>query len=108
MDAFMRSKLAEFYMRDDGNMKEEGELIVRADLAATLDKIAEGGESAFYTGDIAGSIVEAVSCWCSGFCHNCNCHGYILLTCECPYLRHYVADNYLRHNVEDKMNLKAA
>jgi len=62
MDAFMQSKLAEFYLRDDGNMKEEGELIVRSDLAATLDKIAEGGESAFYTGDIAGSIVEAVSC----------------------------------------------
>ncbi|XP_052798434.1 glutathione hydrolase 1 proenzyme-like [Mya arenaria] len=60
MEAFKESKLAQFYMNEDKTMKKEGDLIVRSDLAATLDQIAADGAEAFYSGNIADSIVEAI------------------------------------------------
>ena len=59
-EAFMDSKLAKYYTQTDGTLKQEGDKIVRSDLAATLDKIASGGSSTFYHGSVADDIVKEV------------------------------------------------
>ena len=56
----MKSRLAPFYTRN-GKPLKAGDLIVREDLAATLDRIAEKGADEFYRGSLAEDIQEAVS-----------------------------------------------
>ena len=48
------------YLDENGFPYEPGDTIRNPDLAATLRTIAAEGESAFYTGDIAQKIVDAV------------------------------------------------
>ncbi|KAH3886704.1 glutathione hydrolase 1 proenzyme-like [Dreissena polymorpha] len=57
LEAFMQSKIAPFYIID-GKPKKTGDLIVRKELAETLDKIATEGSAVFYSGGIADSIVK--------------------------------------------------
>ncbi len=45
----------------DGKIPAEGDIFQNPDLAATLGKIAKGGRDAFYTGEIARRIVDAVT-----------------------------------------------
>ena len=60
IDKFMKSKLAPFYTRQ-GKPLKAGEIVIREDLAATLDRIAEKGAEEFYSGGLADDIQEAVS-----------------------------------------------
>ena len=48
-----------FYLKD-GAPYAVGDIVRNPDLADTLDRIAEGGAEAFYTGDIANRIVRQV------------------------------------------------
>ena len=48
------------FLREDGSFYRRGEKLVQADLAATLEAIAQGGPQAFYQGPVALKIVEAV------------------------------------------------
>ena len=56
----MKTRLGPFYTRN-GKPLKAGDLIVREDLAATLDRIAEKGADEFYRGSLAEDIQEAVS-----------------------------------------------
>lgn len=58
--AFMQSKLKRFYVYPDGELKIEGDIIMRPDLAQTLDEIAEKGSDVFYKGHIANDIVSEI------------------------------------------------
>src|SRR5262249_57810084 len=44
----------------DGKAPAEGDLLVRRDLAATLEAIARGGPRAFYEGPVAEKIAAAI------------------------------------------------
>ena len=44
----------------EGRTLREGERLVQADLARTLERIARRGAAGFYTGDVAASVVEVV------------------------------------------------
>lgn len=46
--------------RKNGRFPDKGELYKNPDLANTLEKIAHGGRSAFYKGEIAAAIVEHI------------------------------------------------
>ena len=46
------------FLKSDGSFYEPGERFVQKDLAKTLRKIAEGGASAFYDGEISALIVK--------------------------------------------------
>lgn len=59
-EVFLNSKLARYYTDNSGELKTLGDIVVREDLAATLDKIAEKGSSVFYTGSVADDIVKEV------------------------------------------------
>jgi len=50
-----------YYYKPDGSTYEAGDLFVQADLAATLELIAEEGPDAFYKGEIAGLIVKEMN-----------------------------------------------
>jgi len=50
-----------YYYKPDGSAYEAGDLFVQADLAATLELIAEEGPDAFYKGEIAGLIAEEMN-----------------------------------------------
>jgi len=50
-----------YYFKPDGSPYEAGDLLVQADLAATLELIAEDGPDAFYKGKIAGLIAKEMS-----------------------------------------------
>ncbi len=52
--------LGDYYLKD-GMPYEIGDVITNEDLAKTLEKIAEGGKDAFYTGEIAQAIVDTVA-----------------------------------------------
>ena len=52
--------LGDYYLKD-GMPYEIGDVITNEDLAVTLEKIAEGGKDAFYTGEIAQAIVDTVA-----------------------------------------------
>jgi gamma-glutamyltranspeptidase / glutathione hydrolase len=54
-------ELAAIYLRPDGSAPAPGERLVQRDLAATLRRIAADGPESFYSGDVAGTIVEAVN-----------------------------------------------
>ncbi len=62
-----RERLAHFpataalWLRPDGSPLQEGDVVVQADLARTLELIAAGGEDAFYRGEIADAIVRFVA-----------------------------------------------
>jgi len=50
-----------YYFKPDGSTYEAGDLFVQADLAATLELIAEEGPDAFYKGEIADLIAKEMS-----------------------------------------------
>jgi len=50
-----------YYFKQDGSTYEAGEVFVQADLAATLELIAEEGPDAFYKGEIASLIAEEMN-----------------------------------------------
>ncbi|HVM95759.1 MAG TPA: gamma-glutamyltransferase [Candidatus Acidoferrales bacterium] len=52
--------LARVFLRRDGSPRAAGEIIVQAELARTLQRIAKDGPDAFYRGDIATSLVSRV------------------------------------------------
>lgn len=61
-DAIRRSPgLAANFLRPDGTPPAEGETIRQPQLAATLQRIADEGPQAFYSGDIARAIAEAAA-----------------------------------------------
>ena len=53
--------LGEYYLNADTMPYEIGDVITNPDLAATLQKIAEGGKDAFYTGEVAQAIIDTVA-----------------------------------------------
>ncbi len=53
--------LGGYYLNEDTMPYEIGDVITNPDLAATLQKIAEGGKDAFYTGEVAQAIVDTVA-----------------------------------------------
>lgn len=50
-----------YFLLPDGSPKPAGEVLTNPAMSKTLSAIATGGADAFYTGDIAQSIVEAVA-----------------------------------------------
>src|SRR5262249_27321076 len=51
---------ARIFLRSDGSVLAPGDLMVQADLAASLDLIARAGPGAFYQGAIGEKIVASV------------------------------------------------
>ena len=49
------------YWNEDGLPKEAGDIITNPNLAKTLQKIADEGKDAFYTGEIAQAVVDSVN-----------------------------------------------
>ena len=52
--------IARMFFHPDGTPMQEGELLKNPELAETFHILARGGAKAFYTGDIAAAIVNAV------------------------------------------------
>ncbi|KIY64157.1 gamma-glutamyltranspeptidase [Cylindrobasidium torrendii FP15055 ss-10] len=52
--------LGPWYFTPEGNFKPVGSKITRPEFATTLEKIAKGGAKAFYTGELAQGMVDAV------------------------------------------------
>jgi gamma-glutamyltranspeptidase / glutathione hydrolase len=52
--------LARVFLHSDGSPLGVGETLRQEDLAATLQRIADEGPAAFYTGDVAAAIVASV------------------------------------------------
>ena len=50
-----------YFFENDGTPKKAGTILKNLDLADTLEKVAEGGAKAFYTGEIAAAIAGTVS-----------------------------------------------
>ena len=55
--------LSNIYLNEAGLPYEVGDVITNPDLANTLQLIADGGKDAFYTGDMAQAMVDAVADW---------------------------------------------
>ena len=55
--------LSNIYLNEAGLPYEVGDVITNPDLAKTLQLIADGGKDAFYTGDMAQAMVDAVADW---------------------------------------------
>lgn len=60
LDALRASEAAAAQFLVDGGVPEEGHRLRQPDLAATLARIARHGAGAFYTGELADRMVEAV------------------------------------------------
>lgn len=58
---------AAYFLQEDGSAKPAGTLLTNPDYAETVRLIAEGGPAAFYTGDLAASIVERATREVAGF-----------------------------------------
>ena len=58
-DDFRKDAASAAIFLNNGAVKKPGELLVQADLAASLDLIAQGGVDAFYKGPIAAKMVTA-------------------------------------------------
>ncbi|ALC05384.1 gamma-glutamyltranspeptidase [Corynebacterium deserti GIMN1.010] len=58
---------AEYFLDADGEAKTPGTILQNPDYAETVRLIAEGGADAFYTGEIAASIVERATREVDGF-----------------------------------------
>ena len=56
-----KTRFNEWYYNEDGTMKLINQTVKRPYFANVLQKIASEGPSAFYEGDIATEIVDAVS-----------------------------------------------
>ncbi|MEQ5573616.1 gamma-glutamyltransferase [Providencia huaxiensis] len=52
-------EVARIFLKPDGSAFQPGDLLVQADLANTLEKIAKNGPSAFYEGEIPKIVEEA-------------------------------------------------
>ncbi|XP_070573062.1 glutathione hydrolase 1 proenzyme-like [Ptychodera flava] len=52
--------LGEVFLKDDGSLKQEGDIMFRPKLAHTYRRIAAGGAEAFYTGRLADDIVADI------------------------------------------------
>ncbi len=50
-----------YFFNNDGNPKKAGTILINRDLADTLKRVAEDGAKAFYSGDIAKAIAQAVT-----------------------------------------------
>ena len=50
-----------YFFENDGSPKKAGTVLKNRDLADTLERVAENGAGAFYSGDIAAAIARAVS-----------------------------------------------
>ena len=55
--------LSNIYLNEAGLPYEVGDVITNPDLAKALQLIADGGKDAFYTGDMAQDMVDAVADW---------------------------------------------
>lgn len=55
--------LSKLYLDESGLPYEVGDVITNPDLANTLQLICDGGADAFYTGDMAQAMVDAVAAW---------------------------------------------
>lgn len=61
-----RDRLARFtasaalFLRPDGSPLQEGDIVVQADLARTLELIVDGGEDVFYRGEVGRALVAYV------------------------------------------------
>ena len=55
--------LSNIYLNEAGLPYEVGDVITNPDLAKALQLIADGGKDAFYTGDMAQAMVDAVADW---------------------------------------------
>lgn len=53
--------LGDYYLNADGLPYEVGDVITNPDLAKSLQMIAEGGRDAFYTGEMAQAIIDALN-----------------------------------------------
>ena len=54
-----RLQSAELFVKDDGQLYQAGDTLIQKELAESLKKIAQGGEKAFYQGEIAQNIIKA-------------------------------------------------
>ncbi len=52
--------LGSYYLREDGLGYQTGDIFTNLDLAKTLQMIADNGADAFYTGEVADALIEAV------------------------------------------------
>ncbi|NQV84348.1 MAG: gamma-glutamyltransferase [Rhodospirillales bacterium] len=52
---------ASYFFENDGSSKKAGTNLINRDLADTLNRVANEGADAFYTGDIASAIAAAVT-----------------------------------------------
>jgi gamma-glutamyltranspeptidase/glutathione hydrolase len=50
----------QLYFRDDGSFRQLGERVENADMARSLERIAEGGPEIFYRGEMAQEIAEDI------------------------------------------------
>ncbi|XP_070573061.1 glutathione hydrolase 1 proenzyme-like [Ptychodera flava] len=61
-ESYIRSmpNLGDIFLKDDGSLKQEGDIMFRPKLAHTYRRIAAGGAEAFYTGRLADDIVADI------------------------------------------------
>ncbi|XP_022086450.1 gamma-glutamyltranspeptidase 1-like [Acanthaster planci] len=62
-ESYMKNdpSLGEIFLNSEGEILKEGDTLVNIKLAETYKKLAEGGENAFYKGDLADDIVADIA-----------------------------------------------